>query len=142
MSERDERTEGHNPPVGQPLHTVGRWVQFRGFKDSNELNIRRFLSSLQRPTANLPGNPPANHSNTHLYHQICTFIIKFANMPRNTHCSTVSQACKRTPTTLHLHLLKLPVPDVPDIPDNDENSTDDEKKKEKKKKKETQSEDF
>ncbi|EDN06238.1 predicted protein [Histoplasma mississippiense (nom. inval.)] len=58
-------------------------------------------------------------------------------MPRNTHRSTASQACKRTPTTLRLRLSKLPVPDVPD---NDENPTDDEKedKEEEEEEEETQ----
>ncbi|KAG5296234.1 hypothetical protein I7I50_09300 [Histoplasma capsulatum G186AR] len=59
-------------------------------------------------------------------------------MPRNTHCSTASQAHKRTPTTLRLCLPKLPVPDVPD---NDKNPTDDEKEEEEEEEEETQSED-
>ncbi|EDN09378.1 predicted protein [Histoplasma mississippiense (nom. inval.)] len=82
-----------------------------------------------------------NHSNIIQFIQIHTFIIKSVNMPRNTHCSTASQACKRTPTTLHLH---LPKPPVPDVPDNDENPTDNEKedkKEEKEEEEETQSED-
>ncbi|KAG5294545.1 hypothetical protein I7I48_11091 [Histoplasma ohiense] len=59
-------------------------------------------------------------------------------MPRNTHHSTALQACKGTPTTLHL---RLPKPPVPDVLDNDENPTDDEKEDKKKEEKKTQSED-
>ncbi|KAG5287229.1 hypothetical protein I7I48_03101 [Histoplasma ohiense] len=59
-------------------------------------------------------------------------------MPRNTHRSTASQACKETPTTLHL---RLPKPPVPDVSDNDENPTDDEKEDKEEEEEETQSED-
>ncbi|KAG5303424.1 hypothetical protein I7I50_10185 [Histoplasma capsulatum G186AR] len=58
-------------------------------------------------------------------------------MPCNTHHSTASQACKRTPTTLHLHLSK---PSVSDVLNNDKNPTDDEKEEEEEEE-ETQSED-